>query len=212
MGCGAVMSSAISWMHALLRARRLERQHRLHVLAHAVVEFERDARHGARLAPLQRDAALQPEELLEDQAELRRRAEGVEQAQVGIRRRKVGVANAPSSGPASSGARAGIRAAGLLPDRCASRMRCVRVRRMLVVSLATAFVDGHHAAHVQRGFALVIVARENFELRVEHGELAGVSCRTPPCRRAPPSSLGRARWPDSRRGTTCPPGWRARRR
>ena len=94
--------------HALLRAGRLERQHGLDPLAHAVVELEGDARDSARLAALQRHAALQPEELLEDQAELRRRAERVEQAQVAIRRREVDVADGASSGPASSGGRAGI--------------------------------------------------------------------------------------------------------
>jgi hypothetical protein len=47
---------------------------------------------GARLAALEGHAAFQPEEFLEDQAELRRRAEGVQQAQVGIGRRKMRVA------------------------------------------------------------------------------------------------------------------------
>ncbi len=36
---------------------------------------------------------------------------------------------------------------------------------MRVVILRDGFVDGHDAAHVQRGFAVVIVAREDFEFR-----------------------------------------------
>ena len=40
--------------------------------------------------------------------------------------------------------------------------------------LARAFVDRHHAPHVQRGLALVLVAGENFELGMEHGEFAGI--------------------------------------
>src|SRR6185295_17500986 len=75
-----------------LRARRLERQHGLHTLAHTIVEFERDARDRAGLAALQRNAAFQPEELLVDQSELRRRTEGVEQSQIALRRREVYVA------------------------------------------------------------------------------------------------------------------------
>ena len=41
--------------------------------------------------------------------------------------------------------------------------------------LARAFVDGHDAPHVERGLALVLVAGEDFELGVEHGELARVA-------------------------------------
>src|ERR1700709_1330359 len=79
--------------HALLRSGGLEGQHRLHTLADPVVEFKRDARQAARLATLQRYAALQPEELFEDQAELRRRAERVEQAQIALGGWKVDVAH-----------------------------------------------------------------------------------------------------------------------
>ena len=85
---------------ALLRSGGLEGQHGLDALAHARADFEGDAGQRARLAALQRHAALQPEELLEDQAELRGRAEGVEQAQVGIGRRKVHLRGWPSSGRA----------------------------------------------------------------------------------------------------------------
>ena len=41
--------------------------------------------------------------------------------------------------------------------------------------LAGGFVDRHDAAGVQRGFAFVVIAGENFELRMKHGELAGIA-------------------------------------
>ena len=40
---------------------------------------------------------------------------------------------------------------------------------------ARAFVDRHDAPDVQRGLALVLVAGEDFELRVQHGEFAGIA-------------------------------------
>ena len=97
MGRGSFISSAISLITRFCALGGLERQHRLDLLAHAVVELERDAGQRPRLAPLQRDAAFQPEELLEDQPELRRRAERVQQPQVGIRRREMRLAD---GGPA----------------------------------------------------------------------------------------------------------------
>ena len=95
--------------HALLRAGGLERQHPLDALAHAFVDFECDAGDRARFGALQRHAALEPEELLEDQAELRRRAKGIEQAQVGIGRREVHV---PDSGGAAGQLEAGAQMLG----------------------------------------------------------------------------------------------------
>ena len=41
------------------------------------------------------------------------------------------------------------------------------------VELAGAFVDGHHAAHMQRGVALVVVSGEDLELGMQHGEFSG---------------------------------------
>jgi hypothetical protein len=41
--------------------------------------------------------------------------------------------------------------------------------------LRNAFVDGDDAAHMQRGFAVFIVAREDFELGVQHGQVARVA-------------------------------------
>jgi hypothetical protein len=81
---------------ALLRPGGLEGQHGLDAFAHAGADFEGDAGQRAGLAALQRHAALQPEELFENEAELRGRAESVEQAEVGIGRRKV---NLPEGGP-----------------------------------------------------------------------------------------------------------------
>ena len=160
--------------HALLRARRLERQHGFHALADAVVECERDAGDGAGFAALQRDAAFQPEELLVDQAELRGRAEGVEQAQIAIRRREVDVAQ---RGPAVRHLEA---VAQELRQRVVHRLdggedAVHQGPQNLGGELARAFVDGHDAPHVERGLALVLVAGEDFELRVQHGELAGIA-------------------------------------
>ena len=107
--------------------------------------------HGARLAALQRHAAFQPEELLEDQAELRRRAEGVEQPQVAVRRRESGcrAARVQRSGILQAVAQE-LRAARRPPARSTARMRCISVRRSRVVSLPGGLVDRHDAADVQR--------------------------------------------------------------
>ena len=50
----------------------------------------------------------------------------------------------------------------------------MRVRRILRGELAGALVDGHEAADVEGGFALVFIAGEDFELGVEHGEFARI--------------------------------------
>ena len=42
------------------------------------------------------------------------------------------------------------------------------------VHLRDGFIHRHHAAHVQRGFGVFIVLGEQFELGMQHGELAGV--------------------------------------
>ena len=63
----------------------------------AVVQLEGDAGLEARLGAFERQAAFEPEELLEDQAELRGRAEGVQQAEILVGRREMDVAD---GGPA----------------------------------------------------------------------------------------------------------------
>ena len=79
--------------HSLLRAGGFERQHGLDLLAHAIVQLERDAGLDAGLGALERQSALEPEEFLEDQSPLRRSAKGVEQPQVGVERGKVQFTN-----------------------------------------------------------------------------------------------------------------------
>ena len=86
----------------------------------------------------------------------------------------------------------------------ASSTRCMMVRSTRVVSFADGLVDGHDAAHVQRGFAIVVVAGEDFEFGVQHGELAGVGVELHLAEERHLHALGAARWRDSRRGTICP--------
>src|SRR5215469_13335496 len=83
--------------HTLLRLGGLEGQHGLNLLAHAVVDFESDSRDGFGFAAFESDAALEPEEFFEDEAELVLRAKLVQQAEVGLGPRKMGAAD---SGPA----------------------------------------------------------------------------------------------------------------
>src|SRR5471030_1810246 len=157
--------------HALLRPGGFEWQHGLDALAHAIVDLEGDAGKGAGLGTLESDAALQPEEFFEDEAELRRGAEGVKQAEVAFGRRKVDVAN---GGPV----------VGQLQG-AAEKLRQVvfdRAERLKDAvgdgaedaggEFAGGLIDGDDAAGVQRGLAIVIVARKDFEFGVEHGELA----------------------------------------
>jgi hypothetical protein len=44
-----------------------------------------------------------------------------------------------------------------------------------VSAFAGSLVNRHHAAHVQRAFAIFVIARENFELGMQHAEFAGVA-------------------------------------
>ena len=158
--------------HALLRCGRLERQHGLHFFAHAVVQLECDSGQRARLVALQGHAAFQPEELLEDQPELRRRTEGVEQAQVGIRRREVRVADGRPAVRQLEWPADVLRQAVFL--RRQLRQDAVRECPQHARSqLGDGLIDRHHAADVQRGLRVVILAREDLEFRVQHGELAG---------------------------------------
>ncbi len=183
------MSSAISSSTRFCASGRLERQHRLDLLAHAVGQFERDPRQRARLAALELQAAFQPEELFEDQPELRRRAEGVQQPQI---------AN-PAAGSASRGIavqRSGIfsrwrMCSGSRSSTGASsaRMRCINVRSTPRGELGYGLVNRHHAAHMQRGFAIFIVVRREFRTPDASSAARRNSCRTPPCRTARPSRL-----------------------
>ena len=75
--------------HALLRAGRLERQHGLDPLAHAIVQIEGDADLLPRFPAPRQQAAFQPEEFFEDQPELRGRAKRIQQPQIGVGRREV---------------------------------------------------------------------------------------------------------------------------
>ena len=75
--------------HAFLRAGGLERQHGFDLFAHAIVQFERNARLQSRFGALQGQAAFQPEELFEDQPPVRRSAIGIQHAEVAVRGRKV---------------------------------------------------------------------------------------------------------------------------
>ncbi len=159
---------------ALLRLGGLERQHGLDALAHLVGDFESDAGQRPGLRAFERDAALEPEELFEDQAELRRGAECVEKAEVGIGGREVRFAN-------GGGAVRQLQAAakilgqeillGLERLEDAVRERANHARR----ELAGGFIDGDEAAGVERGFAVLVVARQGFELGVQHGELARIA-------------------------------------
>ena len=93
----------------------------------------------ARLAALQRDPALQPEELLEDQAELRRRAERVQQPQVGSRAAGKWMSRmAVQRSGSFSRSRDDLRQAVVRRGAIASRIRCINVRSIRVVTLPAA--------------------------------------------------------------------------
>ena len=79
--------------HTLLRAGGFEGQHGFDALAHAIVQLEGDTGREARLVPLQGQPAFEPEELFEDEAEMGRRAEAVQETQVRALAREMRVAD-----------------------------------------------------------------------------------------------------------------------
>ncbi len=174
MGRGSRMSSAISLMTRFCALGGLEGQHGFDALAHLVGDFESDAGQGAGLGALQREAAFEPEELFEDQAELRRGAEGVEQAEVGIGRGEVHVADGSGAAGQFEAAAKGLGQEILFGlERLEEAVR--EGADHAGADLAGGFVDGDDAAGVERGFAVLVVARQDLELGVEHGELAGIA-------------------------------------
>src|ERR1700679_1847657 len=70
--------------YAKLRARGFEGQHLLDFVAHPIVQLERNARLQSRLGTLERQPALQPEKLFEDQPPVRWSAISIQHAQVGV--------------------------------------------------------------------------------------------------------------------------------
>ena len=189
MGRGALHVVGNFLDHALLRPRGLERQHGLDLLPHAVVDGEGDAGQRARIAPLERDAAFQPEEFFEDQAELLRRAELVQQAQVGLGRREMRLADGrPAIGEFEP------------PPDLERQVVLQRVQRFEHAvhdgpqhargHFGDGFVDGDDAAGVQRGLAIVILPRQDFELRVQHGQLARVAVELDLAEQREPHALG----------------------
>ena len=104
----------------------------------------------------------------------RLRAEGVEQPQVGIGRREVGLAD---GGPAVGILEAAADGLGefVFFGRQFAEDAVGQDAEHARGELRDGLVDGHDAADVERGFAVFIVAGENFELGVQHGELARVA-------------------------------------
>ena len=175
MGCGACMSCAISLSTRFCAPVGLNGSMALDLFAHAIVQFERNARLQSRLGALQRQAALQPEEFLEDQPPLRGSAIGVEHAQVAIRGGKVQRADGASSRSGSFRRSRNVGRQMILErlDRFqhAMHQRPKRARGYL----ARPFVDRYDAAGMQRGVAVGIVAGENFKLRMHDQQVAGVA-------------------------------------
>ncbi len=159
--------------HALLRRRGLERQHLLHLLAHPLGELEGDACGGALLAALERHAGLQPEELLEDEPELLRRPELVQQVQVRVLRRKMQRAQrlreARQPQPAPDGCRQRILEAGKV-RRQPEQDVAENPRR----DLPRRLVDGHDASGMQRRVFFVLLAAQDFQLRMQHHQPAQI--------------------------------------
>src|SRR5439155_3077714 len=158
----------------LLRLGGLERQHGFYALADAVVDLERNARQRPSLGALERDAAFQPEELFENQPELGGSSEAVEQAQVGVGRRKMGLAD---GGPA----------VGQLEHFAQMDRQVVLLGREFFqdavhehahrtgVDLGDSLVDWNDTAHVQRSVGAIVVASQELHLGMEHGQLTGVT-------------------------------------
>ena len=160
--------------HAFLRRGGLEREHSLDLLPRAVRQREGDAGLLARRRALERQTALQPEELLEDHPELRRRAECVQQPEILVLRREV---KALECRPA-------VEQLEAPPDRFGKRVvdRGERLENGVQEfpedpggDLSGGLVDGHNPADVQGGIAFVVLSREDLELGMEHAETAAVA-------------------------------------
>src|ERR1700719_1353856 len=88
------------FQHSLLRTGGFERQHGFDSLANSVVQLECDTGLYLSFGALQRQAALEPEELFEDQPPLCRSAKGIEHPKVGTWRWKVqGLNRGPAARP-----------------------------------------------------------------------------------------------------------------
>ena len=160
--------------HLFLCAGGFEGQHGFDLLAHAFIQFEPDAGLLPCLRLFQSQPALQPEELLEDHAEMRLRPERVQQPQVfGFRRE---MDEPRRRGP--------VRQFQPLANRRRQRVfqRSHRIEQPLQDrtehtggDLAAGFIDRYHAARMQGRFAFFIVAGENLILRTLEHQIAGVA-------------------------------------
>src|SRR6185437_7787170 len=160
--------------HPLLRARWLERQHLLDALPHAIVKVEAYSFADPRFRALERQPAFEPEELFEDQPELRRRTKRIQQAQVFLLMRKMKFANG------------GIAVRQFQP---LANMRGKRIGKVVQVlkdlmnkhaenasrDFAGRFIDRNNPASVERGLGFRIVRGKNLKLGMHHQQLACVT-------------------------------------
>ncbi len=159
--------------HAFLRRGGFERQHALDLLAHLGRQRESDAVLLAGARALDGQPALQPEEFVEDQTPLPRRAELVEHVYLVALFGKVCAAD-------------GVPTLGQLQAIANGRRQRIFERRKRLKHTVDqraeharrnapgGFVDRHHTAQVQRGVARVVI-RQQFELRMHHQQFRRVS-------------------------------------
>ena len=175
MGCGACMSFAISPSTRFCAPVGLKGS--MALIFSRTRSFSSKAMPGssARFALLERQSAFEPEELFEDQPELRGRAESIQQPQVRVGRRKVQRRGWRSSG---SGSFSPLRSAcgKRIVDRLGTipSTRCISARNTRVVIFAGGFVDRNDAAGVQGGVAFVVVTESDSNFGMHDLQLAGV--------------------------------------
>ena len=138
------------------------------------VSCELDAGHGAGALPLDLEAALEPEELFEDQTELRGRAEVVQDPD----RRSGGEGKCASR-------TASVRDGNLRCVRMSLGQAIFQFRDLLQnameqypqdarVDLARRFIDGDDPADMERRIALFVVAAEELRFRMHHLQVAAL--------------------------------------
>ena len=158
----------------------------------------------ARFAALEREAAFEKEKLFDDQAELRRRAEGFEQAQVRPVRREMRVAQRPAA-LGQPQPRANARpAAGRARSGKPSSARCDQAAQHARVDLADRLVNRNDAPQMQLRLGVVLAAQD-LVLGVHHRDFLAVGVPLDFAEERNFAGRARGSTAGSRRETTCRP-------
>ena len=205
MGRGASISCAISRSTRFCAPVGLNGSMALICLAHAVGQLERDARHAC--APCCASSAS-PHSSQKNSSKISRNCAGERKAF--SRRRSVSGGGKCVSRMARPAVRqfqlrAAVLAAADPPPAAALPIsRCISARSTRVLTFADGFVNRHHAAQCAAPHRRRRRPERISNSGCMHASAGRRSCRTPPCRTAPPSARARARRPDSRHETICP--------